>query len=235
MKVLWNLLAFLVAAIASLACALYGAGTFAGPDIGFAGAGLWFLMVPVAFVGLLGGLACVGFKTWSGDPFLRRLVFVIASAVLSFAVGAGGAKALLSSWGSEPEIVYVPSPLYSATIEIAAPAEVAAGEPFRVHAQYKGGPWERVRYEDLKLERYRSVASLNRPAPLPPVLGCVESAMFWETEPWLPSGGLLMGDRRRGGDCTFTLSTPGKYKFWVRVTSPVEAKSNELNLTVRAK
>jgi len=235
MRAVGNLLAFLVALVAALAAALFGMGLVAGPDIGFAGAGLWFVMLPVAFVGLLGGLLCTRLKAWSGDPFLRRAAFVVGSAVISYALAAGGTKVLLSAWASgTPEFAYIPSSSYTATIEVTAPAEVVAGEPFRVQARYKGGPWERVRYKDLKEERYANVAPLNRTERPPEMLTCNGAAMFWETEPQDPAGGLLMGERT-GSDCIFTLRTPGTYKLWAWVNSPVDAKSNEVSVKVHAK
>src|ERR1700716_4267110 len=149
-----NIAVFLVAVAGAFVTSFMGMGAVIGRDIGYAGAALWFVMLPAALIAVLLAYP-ISFRV-SGTRLSRHGVFLVAAVALAWFLGAFPAaawKAYMRADRPPPapeEFVYVPGPDYKASIALKLPDTAVAGHPMLVKVERKAGPWQRVRGRDVK-------------------------------------------------------------------------------------
>jgi hypothetical protein len=77
-----------------------GNGGGRGSDIGFAGGGLWYVMVPAAVLGT--GVGYLGSR-FVGTVNARKVVFAVVAPLISASLGAAPLSLLLH-WNSDPSL-----------------------------------------------------------------------------------------------------------------------------------
>jgi hypothetical protein len=224
-----NLVVCLATIPAVLIAAFAGVGLVNGADIGAAGTGLWLIAAPVAMLAAIVAAPVAFFST--KDHWKRRGMFFVTACIVSLVLAAGVAAFRDLGMG-DPEFAYIPAKAYSEALEVSAPAEAIAGQPFQVTATLKRGSWEKVRYADLGKSEYadRAHYSLERP----PVELDPQAAgnVFWKSE---PSTQLQAPPVAEPGTYKLQIAAPGTYEIWAEVHGAARTNSNRIKIDVRSR
>lgn len=231
-NILINLVLFVVTTLAALVASLIGLGWIGGRDIGFAGAALWYVAVPASAIGMILALA-VALLAFKG-PGLRRGAFVTVSVLTAFGTAALAMHSYMYAMlhSGEDNLVYIRAKDYAATIEIAAPAEAVATEPFAVRATLRHGPWDRVRYGDLGKDEYKGRSGTYRSEPPAPVNTAAArgEGLSWRIAPHAPMHSAEGGS---SDAVLWVIRSPGTFQLWASMFDMPEVKSNVVTISVR--
>lgn len=197
---------FLIALAASLIAAFAGMGAIGGPDIGFAGAALWFVAIPAAAMGTLFAWGISSLATNPDRRAVRRTAFILLAPCFACALSAATAQLLKDA--GKPEFIYIAGPGYSASLTVTAPSQVTVGEPLAIQVTHASGPWQRVRYKEARGWRTYSVEDPSKNEFV------AASGVQWRTRPKTEIRAI--GSRINGNTFEMTLAfdVPGTYELW---------------------
>lgn len=181
-------------------------GLVLGPDVGFAGGGLWLLMLPPAVLALIGG-ALVSYTRQRLSLATRHLTFALLSPVLSFGIAVGVPLAFFGASSRSPlhisQRVYVPAADFRASVDIHMyqGSFVRSGDRGEIQVERKAGPWLRVKKEQVPAgaPAFTELPSANDPE--------ISGVLRWRSEP--PTCMQVVSFNEKASVATAVFSAPG--------------------------